>query len=514
MKIKTSKYLYICLILFSLSILVTSCKKTEEKPIETDSVEVTKIEPKVAEPKIQEEPTKPIEEVIDEPPVVEEKLDISKFGFSLEDNCLYLNGTILSARKIANYSITKDNAKFNLEDGTVFKIYDNGNFDATFPIGIKISTDYQLTSFETRLNDRVITKNIITRFSTYDDWYSIEYVNGVTVKFDSKKFEAKIDKISIQNEDNKNITKYGDAVISTTRITNTTIDNENLKIKYDDGSNLDHIEKGLTTYTLSSGIEFTTDSNRTTIKTHDKIYYLEGEFIAAKIADNGDIIISTKTDNMSIDKETLNVTPYEEKKEEPIVEEPVEEPVVEEAPVQEVQVSTPVAPAAPAKIEDNDYTAPIQVQIDMPYRLGLIANATWLRKPQDVGPYGFRLDGIIERRFTEELSVGFQIGVGADKTQTSGFYKESSVLFTFMQEFFLSDKKDSSLFYTIGVGSMIPILEQGETPFFRLKTGLGYNYNFGQNWQFRIGFNYNFMVRSNEAPSHGFDIPIGILYRY
>lgn len=518
MKFNKKSYLISLLLILVSTTTIVSCQKISANSLDTSNLE-TKVNQKIEEKKDSDK-SKNIDNNLEKK---FESLDISQFGFSLKENCLYLNDTILSARQIVNYTILKDSATFNLVDGTIFKINQEGNFSATFPIGIKVLTNYKLDKFETKYNNITITKNPIVNFSTFDNWYTIKYKNNLNIKFDSGKLDIYIDNISVNISYNQNITKYGDSIISNTNIESINIDNNLTNIIYQDQSNLFHSKEALTSFSTKDGIEFTTNKEQTTVKTYNKTYFLDGEFSSAEFNKNGNLTVTTEDELININKIDLLPVKIEEVRngEDSIIEqkENIEENQSIEAEnlkkeesttSQSIAVNNEVEKNNLAPLSNNEWNNTKLEEDEKITRIGVLINPTLLLKPGELSSLGFRLDGLYEKKFSENIIMGIEMGLGADKF-SNGFYKEAIFGITFSQEININKENNLSLYYSLGIGSLIPIKEDNESPFFRAKAELGLIYKLNSDFNLRFGGSYNYLVR-HDYTAHSFALPIGLIY--
>ncbi len=503
------------LLIFSIMILLlfNSCNKAqsqkEQEVDTTEQVQTTKVEAPVQ----QKEETSA--------PIVEKVFDDTQLGYSVKDDKLFLNDKELPAGKIAQTTKEKDRTTYKFYDGAVLVIKDNGDMIVDFPIRITLLIDKDFKNFKTLFKGNPLTNSTIYDFITADNWYTIDYGNNTKLSFDNDNLTFKTNNLEINQSKNSTKTYFKNFLISESQIESTDALSSIIKVNYTDGNQLTHIIGGSTTFIFKSGTSIESDGNTTTIKKDDQESVIKGDIKSINYnPETGEIELSTDKEAITLNTEgeivaqKSLVIPQESEKIDPIIEnelQTIEEPTQTENAIQE---ETPLDKQI---VDDVVFDQEIignwdeENEIVSPFRIGVLANFSFLQKDSSFSDYGLRGDFLIENEVVNGIVIGLQIGLGADHFST-GFYKQLTTYATFSQEF-TPKYSNTSYFYKIGLGSLIPITEgDTETPYFKLALSAGVNFNIDEYWMFRIGAEAAINYRTSLVTSE--TVFAGLLYKF
>lgn len=514
MKYKNNRKI-ITLLIFSITILLlfNSCNKAkpqeETKTIATEQVEPEKIE--TPAPQKEETP----------PPVVEKVFDDTQLGYSVKDDKLFLNDKELPAGKISQTTKEKDRTTYKFYDGAVLVVKDNGDMIVDFPIGITLLIDKDFMNFKTIYKGNPLTNAVIYDFITADNWYTIDYGNNTKLSFDNNNLIFKTNNLEINQSKNSTKTYFKDFLISESQIKITDALSSIIKVDYVDGNQLTHIIGGSTTFIFKSGTSIESDGETTTIQKDGQESVIKGDIKSINYnPETGEIELSTEEEAITINTEGEVVSQKSliiEK--EPEITEPVieEEPPIIEEPATTDESIQEEKPLDKQIIDDGVFDQEIigdwdeDNEIVKPFRIGVLANFSFLQKDSTFSDYGLRSDLLIENEVVNGIIIGLQIGLGADHFST-GYYKQLTTYATFSQEF-TPKYSNTSYFYKIGLGSLIPITEgDTETPYFKLALSAGVNFNIDEYWMFRIGAEAAINYRTSFVTSE--TVFAGLLYKF
>jgi hypothetical protein len=537
MTFRTNRKIITLLIVFALTITVlSSCNRAEEEQDTTSAEIKTSSEP------ITQELEKVIEEVV-EPEV----FDDSELGYSVVDDKLFLNDKELPTKEIANTVKEEDRVTYEFYDGAALIIKSNGDLIVNFPVRITLLIDKDFTTFQTLYRGHPLTNANIFDFITADNWYTIDYGEGTTLKFNNTELIFSTENLIIDQKKDSCETIFKNFVISNSNILDTDALTSIIKIQYEDGNQLTHIIGGSTTFIFNSGTSIESDGETTTIKKDDQTTVVKGEITGIDFnEETGEIQLETTEESVKLDT-TGSVLEQKVLTVEPEVEQDnllSEEEVLESENLEQEEIPPALEDGEPAPEfgegpQDSELPPQGELgpnnggsgdgfdqeisgdwddeEIVSPYRIGIIPNFTFLQYGDKNSEYGLRGDFVVENEVVEGTVIGLQIGLGADHfdadgTDPQGFYKELVTYATFSQEF-TPNYSNVSYFYKVGLGSLIP-LDEGdtETPYFRLGLSLGINFHIDQHWMLRFGgeaaINYRTDIETSESAY------IGLFYKF
>lgn len=514
MKYKINRKLKTLLLLsIMILLLFNSCNKAQKKEVQevasTEQVQPTKVE--TPTPQKEETPA----------PIVEKVFDDTQLGYSVKDDKLFLNDKELPAGKIAQTTKEKDRTTYKFYDGAVLVVKDNGDMIIDFPIGITLLVDKEFMNFKTLYKGNPLTNSTIYDFITADNWYTIDYGNNTKLSFDNDNLIFKTNNLEINQSKNSTKTYFKDFLISESQIELTDALSSIIKVDYVDGNQLTHIIGGSTTFIFKSGTSIESDGDTTTIQKDGQESVIKGDIKSINYnPETGEIELSTDQEAITLNTEgevvaqKSLVIPQEPEKIDPIIEEEI--PTIEET-AQTEEIIQEENPLDKQIVDDVVFDQEIigswdeENEIVSPFRIGVLANFSFLQKDSTFSDYGLRGDFLIENEVVNGVVIGLQIGLGADHFST-GFYKQLTTYATFSQEFTPKYSK-TSYFYKIGLGSLIPITEgDTETPYFKLAISAGVNFNIDEYWMFRIGAEAAMNYRTSFVTSE--TVFAGLLFKF
>jgi len=518
------------LIVFTLVIiLLSSCNRSKADSDNTEEIVQEKL---VVQP--VETPKKVVEPIIVKQEPIEEVFDDSDLGYSIENNKLLLNDKPVPAGQISEVTKESDRITYHFYDGAALIIKSNGDMVVNFPIRITLLIDKDFKTYKTLYRNDPLTNDIIYDFNTEDNWYTIDYGANTKLIFDNSNLIFKTDNLEINQTMDSCDTIFKDIVISTSKIKSTDALSSIIKIEYEDGNQLTHIIGGSTTFIFKSGTSIESDGKTTTIKKEDKTTLIKGEIKSINYdIETGEIELETTEETAKID---INGEVVEQKSliiEEPITQEIItqdaitqdaitqdaitqdaitqdaitqdaitEDAITEDAITEEVIAEEVIAEEE--KLEDSTEEEATETIFDQeiigtwdeeeivnPFRIGVLANFTFMQKDSLTSDFGLRGDFIIENEVVDGIVIGLQIGLGADKLTSlpppDDYFTQLTTFATFSQEFTPQHSK-TAYFYKVGLGSMIPLNEgTSETPYFKLALSVGVNINLDPHWMVRLG---------------------------
>lgn len=552
-KSKHTKVIILTIITIAISLTFTSCNKDKAaedtsttQAVSTDtstSAVVSSTEKTESEKPAMETTAETMTEKPEAPVAMQSnKLDIESFGFELKDNLLYYRGTLLSANKIINYSIEKDNAKFNNADSSSIYIDSEGNVTGKFPVGLQIDATKNLETIMISYDGTSFILPSITNFTSDGEWYNLVIDKNMSIRFNDTTIEAHIDDVTIGLESDGFTTMFNDIVITESAIDTYAIHLPMITINYADGAMMQHKIGGETTYTLPNGVMIEESSTQTKITQNNETKTIEGKLTSISMDETtGNIVLASDNDSY-----TIMETPAAEMHSEDtmVAEDAVEETsaaVTEDAAVDSQMTAveqgsedsqTTIAEVTDAAVEqtevsvaDHSLAQSTENFADLslfepkelnPYHIGLLGNYTMLNgtlnSVSDFAYFGARLDMVIEREVSDNTTIGFELGFGADRFD-GNFFKELIPMFTISYDLNFMDSEKFTPYLMAGVGSLIPISEDGETPYFRAKAGLGIKYDINDSWMIKAGVNYAFNYHTDNTV-HAVEVPVGLIYKF
>jgi opacity protein-like surface antigen len=550
-KSKHTKVIILTIITIAISLTFTSCNKDKAaedtsttQAVSTDtstSAVVSSTEKTESEKPAMETTAETMTEKPEAPVAMQSnKLDIESLGFELKDNLLYYRGTLLSANKIINYSIEKDNAKFNNADSSSIYIDSEGNVTGKFPVGLQIDATKNLETIMISYDGTSFILPSITNFTSDGEWYNLVIDKNMSIRFNDTTIEAHIDDVTIGLESDGFTTMFNDIVITESAIDTYEIHLPMITINYADGAMMQHKIGGETTYTLPNGVMIEESSTKTKITQNNETKTIEGKLTSISMDETtGNIVLASDNDSY-----TIMETPAAEMHSEDtmVAEAPVEETsaaVTEDAAAVDSEMTeveqgsedsqTTIADAAVEQTEvsvaDHSLAQTTEDFADLslfepkelnPYHIGLLGNYTMLNgklnSVSDFAYFGARLDMVIEREVSDNTTIGFELGFGADRFD-GNFFKELIPMFTISYDLNFMDSEKFTPYLMAGVGSLIPISEDGETPYFRAKAGLGIKYDINDSWMIKAGVNYAFNYHTDNIV-HAVEVPVGLIYKF
>lgn len=551
MKLKKSNILLFSIIALLTSLTLVSCNKKNVEIIEQDKTPTQQVST-VTDTKSSSESTKdPIitnevvsEDSNDDEIIVKEsavmplekdsQLNLSDYGFELKDDLLYYNNNLISDNKIINYNIDLENAVFNFVDGTSLDLSANGIIDTTFPIGIKLYIDNTTPSYIISYMGVSVELPTIQNFSAIDGWYTITLSDNSYIKFNDEDLIISLDKLSFTLSNEVLITAYDNIVISNSNIENLDINIPKINISYVDGTELEYTFEKSTKFTLENGYSINAENNLTTFLTNEDVNTLDGELQSIIYDDEMKAItFSTQSDsytlylsenmmdktidtNMIADETIVNDTQAVVDNDTTINTSETE--VSETASNNETNNTKSINVSQNKSVDNFDTPQIFNNIVEKPFRIGMMSNYTFFNGAlkengtSEFTNFGLRADFVIEKEFSANWLMGLELGLGADKFSV-GFVKQFAPMFTITNELNLFNDKKLSPYVKGGIGSLIFINENGTSPFFRAKLGLGLNYDINDTYIINVATNYNFLYKS-KVVSHAFDIQAGLTYRY
>jgi hypothetical protein len=511
--------LLLCTLLITTLISCNQKERAEQTP--TDTVEEQT--PAIEEPPVAE-PAETIQDTNTQKEIEPEVFDDTTLGYEVKDDQLYLNEKALPAGKISETTKEKDRTTYHFYDGAALIIKSNGDIVVNFPIHITLLVDKDFTTFETLYRNKPLTNATIFDFKTEDNWYTIDYGENTSLKFNNDTLIFNTNNLEITQKADSCETVFKDFVISTSNIQSTDALSNIIKIDYEDGNKLTHIVGGSTTFIFNSGTEIESDGTTTKIKQDGKETILKGDLKGIEYDKNtGSISFETTEESLKIDSEgkiieQINLVEPLAKTPDPVIDDTnnetditeettAPEETIEETPIADLGLEEPITQDIIGSWDEEEPEL-------IPYRIGLIANLSFLQKDSDISDYGLRADLVIENEVVANTTIGIQLGVGADHF-SSGFYKELIPTATFAQEF-TPKNSNTSYFYQFKLGSLIPLDEKvgtvSETPFFRLGLALGINFNIHPNWMVRLAIEGDLNYRNSLAYSEA--AYLGLIYKF
>ena len=554
-KSKRTKVILLTIITIAISLTFTSCNKDKaaEETSTTQTVNTDTSTSAVVSSTEKTEAAKPAMEAtaetkteMHETPVAMEsnKLDIERLGFELKDNLLYYRGTLLSANKIINYSIEKDNAKFNNADSSSIMIDSEGNITGKFPVGLQIDATNNLDKIMVSYDGASFILPSITNFTSDGEWYNLVIDENMSIRFNDTTIEAHVDDVTIGLNADGFTTMFNDILITKAPIDTYSIDLPMITINYADGAILQHKIGGETTYTLPNGVMIEQINNETKITQNNETKTIEGKLTSISMDETtGNIVLTSDDDSYTImeepaaemhsadamaeeavdvvssevsedassdDSEIAAVAAAEEGK-------PEVHPAIEATFADAVEPEVSVADHSLAQSTENFADLSLFEPKELtPYHVGLIGNYTMLNgklnSVSDFAYLGARLDVIVEREVSENTTIGFELGFGADRFN-GGLFKELIPMFTISYDLNFMDSEKFTPYLMAGVGSLIPISEDDEAPYFRAKAGLGFKYDINNSWMIKAGVNYAFNYHTDNIV-HAVEVPVGLVYKF
>jgi hypothetical protein len=518
-KRKSTKTILLSILAITLSLTLVGCNKKDNTTVKE---EITIESPKTKEtstPVVKVEPTKEtqnntteevvaVDNTVEETPIIEEndKLDLAALGYEIKDNLLYLNGGLLSTNEIVNYTIEKDEARFNNSDSSSIVINKMGDIEAVFPVGLTLNVNSKLTSFDLSYGDATFNLPTIVNISETDGWYRLTLSDNIYLRFNDITMEAHVDGlfVSFNKTTNKLSTKFNDAVLTTSYLKTYYVNAPSIQLSYEDGSVLTHTIGGDTTFIQKNGME-TINNDEPTINVEDDSTPLEAELTATtQEEETSDILITEESEEVSI-------TP------EPIVAEDLEIEAIADTKMEDVDVTIQNFDAESDSNDMFDDMGAYEAPVDTPNHIGIVGNYSFLtgdfNSTNQSSTLGARMDIVFEKEISTNLSIALELGIGANKFD-DGFFKYIEPMFTIDYNFKQLNSDSLIPYATFGVGSVIPLLEENhQNSLFKAKAGVGLKYNINNKWMLKTGINYTFNNTSGNI-LNGLEIPAGIIYKF
>ncbi len=435
-----------------------------------------------------------------------DQLDLAALGFEVKDDLLYYNDVLLSANKIVNFTIESDKALFNNSDSSTIMINANGDIEAVFPVGLKLNVASKLAAFELSYGVATFTLPTIVNLTGNNDWYRLTLADNIYLRFNDTIIEAYVDDliVSINPATDNTSTKFQDSVLSTSSLKSYYVNDPSIQLSYEDGSILTHTIGGDTTFTQINGMDLinaeeptiTMNEKTTTLDDNVVAFAQEEEVVEAVIeTENVELIINSKS--LAIEDENIN----------PIVN-PEKEAEIDLA-FQNLEL------ASDGDIIFDDMGA-FEAPLDTPNHVGIVGNYSYLNgtfnTPGQQSLLGGRLDIIIEKEISTNLSIALELGIGTNKFDDETYLTTITPMFTVDYNFKLLNSDSFIPYATLGVGTMIP-LDNSEHSYFRAKLGGGVKYNINNTWMLKAGANYTFNKTADDI-LHGIEVPVGIMYKF
>lgn len=505
-KTKRSKIVVLSILSITLSLTMIGCSKTDKTTVKEETTVVAPIEKEASAPVEKEAPVVETAEVVEEvvapaveeaapveetatveeevvAPVEMEQLDLASLGFELKDNLLYFNGTLLSANEIVDYTIEKDSAKFITSDSSSIMVNETGDIEAVFPIGLTLKVASDFTSFVISYGDIAFALPSIVNVTSNDGWYTITLAEDMYLKFNDSTMEAYADGLLLSYDmlTNSCLTEYNNEVLSTSLVKTYYVNAPKFQFSYEDGSMLNYVIGDATTFALADGEEILNTA--------------KAEAPMVEVTD--EVIVATDDADTAVVEETVK-EPVEAEAETIVAVADTEKEVVSES---EILVDAMNANKAP---------------MASPYHIGVVGNYSYLYGEmfgsKQHSAFGGRLNLVVEREINKDLSIALEVGLGANKFGDQ-YLKNIVPMFTADYNFNIFDNDAIDTYVTLGVGSLIPVLEDGQSPYFAAKAGVGMRYHFNNNWMLKAGVNYVFNATSGSI-LQGVEVPVGMMYKF
>ncbi|MGD1821514.1 MAG: hypothetical protein ACPKM0_01985 [Pleomorphochaeta sp.] len=513
MKNKSKKInILIYILLIFVTLTLSSCNKKENP----DTIKVNDTSETIEEKEITEENnTLDIEEEVT-------VFDESELGYSIKEDTVFLNDKPLpTTSKVSKTTREADKTTYHFYDGAALIIKSNGDIIVDFPIRITLLIDKDFTTFETLYNGNPLTNATITNFLTEDNWYTIDYGNNTSLKFNNETLIFNTNNLEIIKENNSCETIFKDFIISESSIATTDALSNIIKIDYEDGNQLTHIVGGATTFIFSeTNTSIESDGQTTKITKDDDETIISGEITNIDFnKETGSIVFETTEEKVVIDTsgEVIEKEIIQPTEEEIISEEPPKEDI-EDLNNQEIlseeekfdPESNKEEPPQANDLENENEDAGIPIGATVsndfeqdtigewgdeneeifPYRIGVIPAFTFMQINSSSSNYGVRADLVVENEIVPGTVIGLEVGLGFDHIDSLGNYKNIVTNTTFAKEF-TNDYSKITYFIKAKFGSLIPLQEtiddEEETPYIRLGLGLGFDFNIDDHWRVRVG---------------------------
>lgn len=530
---KSFKIILLSLSVIALSLTFVSCNKdnksTEATQVEENTTQTTTNNKSVAtavttipEPSTSAtSTTKPVNKITNttseqEENIVSEistdklkQLDLKSLGFSIKDDYLYYNQNLLSVEKIINYTIESDKAIINNTDSSTIMINDLGDLEVVFPVGIKLLAKSQLSSFELYYGNYKFTIPTLVSISKSNDWYKMTLDDNIFISFDEKTIDINVDNLMVEmnNMTYDNTTKLNDVVLTKSRIVDFNINAPTIQLTYEDGSILTHTIGGDTTFNQENNLTTLDAESKSTFETANKPSESESTNIA--------------TSDIEVDQPEV-IENNESKSTEPLVNDLSDEFIESD------DITDPNFIEGDTNLNFEDQNndnfnfngfGELEQLVAKPNHIGVSGNYSFLagdfNSDTQYSPLGARLDLLFEKEVSTKLSIALELGFGANHFDNGGFYKVFTPMFSLDYNFKELNTKGIIPYVTVGVGSMISLLEENfDDTYFRMKAGAGLKFNISETWLLKTGINYNINITSGSNKLQGIEVPICLMLKF